>query len=103
FEYLCSSCLPDYSTLSRFRADLGEDMDSMLARVSLAAEELGILKRRCISADGTKVPASESQWKRIRKEADEAEGCEDGPAMMVSHGDIITGYNVQAAGEGDSD
>jgi transposase len=103
FEYLCSSCRPDYTTLSRFRADVGADMDSMLARVSLAAEELGILKRRCISADGTKVPASESQWKRVRKEADDAEACEDGPAMMVSHGDIITGYNVQAAVDVDSD
>jgi transposase len=102
YEFLASSNRPDYSTLSRFRACLGESLDEMMVRLCLAAEELGILKRRTMVVDGTKIAALKSQWRRVRKEADAAEDLEKEASTMVSHGRYLVGYNVQAASDPDS-
>jgi len=102
YEFLMVSCRPDHTTLSRFRKSLGENLDEMMVRLCLAAEELGILKRRTMAVDGTKIAALKSQWSRRRKEADGLEDLEAEASTMVSHGQYLVGYNVQAAADSDS-
>lgn len=102
FEFLCRSCRPDHTTLSRFRQALGESMDELLARVCQAAQSEGLLSRKTKAVDGTKMAARTSQWRRARKEADQAEALEQEATTMVSHGQYLVGYNVQAAADTDS-
>jgi transposase len=102
YEFLAGSCRIDHSTLSRFRNALGESLDEIMARLLLAARELGILERRTMAVDGTKIAAVKSQWARVRKEADAREDLESEAATLVSHGRYLVGYNVQAAADADS-
>lgn len=103
FEYLCRSCRPDYTTLSRFRLWLGEDLERYMLLVLEEAEKDGILSRKTIAVDGTKIPAHTSQWLRKKKgEADKAQATEDEAQTMLTHGQYLIGYNVQAAADAKS-
>ena len=102
YEFLAGSHRPDHTTLSRFRSSLGESLDEILVRLCLAAQEMGILKRKTLVVDGTKIAALRNQWSRARKEADAAEDIESEASTMVSHGRYLVGYNIQAAADADS-
>ena len=100
YEYLCRSCRPDHSTLSRFRHSLGDSLDALFARVALAAREENFISGRVAMVDETKIPAARSQWKKLLGQAD----IDDPPdgVSMVSHARFISGYNVQVAVDLDS-
>ncbi len=102
YEFLARSCKPDHTTLNRFRTSLGPKMDDLMARFCVSAQELGILHRRTMVVDGTKVAALKSQWSRARKKADQIEELEAEAVTMVSHGKYLVGYNVQVAADADS-
>jgi transposase len=102
FEFLARSCKPDHTTLSRFRTALGSKIDDLMVRFCFAAAELGVLQRKTMVIDGTKMTALRSQWSRARKKADEIEDLEAEAVTMVSHGQYLVGYNVQAAADADS-
>ena len=94
FRHLCKGCLPDHTTLSRFRRSLGERMDELMRDVAEAAMEAGWLKLRQVAADGTKLAAACTQW-RVRAEAMDNEP--EAQKLRTPHGDYIMGYNLQAA------
>ena len=102
YEFLAKGCLPDHTTLSRFRAGLGKKLDEMMVRFCTGAQELGILQRRTMVVDGTKTAALRSQWARSREKADAIEDIEAEAVTMVSHGQYLVGYNVQVAADADS-
>jgi len=102
YEFLARSCRPDHTTLARFRMGLGESLDELLARVCQKAEADGILKRRAMAVDGTKVAARTSQWKKHRERSEVEDAALEEAAQMVSHGKFLVGYNVQAAVDMDS-
>lgn len=103
FEYLCRSCRPDYSTLSRFRLWLGEDLEGYMLLILTEAEQRGVLSRKTMAVDGTKIPAHKSQWLRKKKEeADKAQALENEAQTMLTHGQYLVGYNVQAAADAES-
>lgn len=102
YEYLAGSCRFDHTTLSRFRCSWGEAMDEAMARLLLVSQQMGILQRRTMVVDGTKIAAVRSQWRKVRKEADAQEALESEAVTMVSHGKYLVGYNVQVAADLDS-
>ena len=100
YEYLCRSCRPDHTTLSRFRHSLGDNLDALFVRVALAAREENLISGRVAMVDGTKIPAARTQWKRLIIQAD-ADDPPDGTSMK-SHGKFFHGYNIQVAVDLDS-
>lgn len=102
YEFLAGSCRPDYSTLTRFRCGLGETLDSLMSRVCAKAEADGILKRKAMAVDGTKVAARMSQWRKAREESEQQDAALEEAVTMVSHGHYLVGYNVQVAADMDS-
>jgi len=102
YEYLCGSCRPDYSTLSRYRSSLGEKLETLMALVCAKAESDGLLKRRAMAVDGTKIAARVSQWKKAREESEHEDAALEEAATMVSHGHYLVGYNVQVSADMDS-
>lgn len=77
-------------------------MDETMTRLLFAAQELGLLQRKTMVVDGTKIAAVKSQWRKVRKEADAREALEEEASTMVSHGKYLVGYNVQLASDMDS-
>jgi transposase len=102
YEYLAGSCKPDYSTLSRFRCSLGENLEMLMAKVCAKAEADGFLKRRAMAVDGTKIAARVSQWKKAREESEVEDATLEEAVTMVSHGHYLVGYNVQVSADMDS-
>jgi transposase len=103
FEYLCRSCRPDHSTLSRYRQWLGPDLDKYMLRVLTEAEEQGVLGRQTMAVDGTKIPARKSQWlRKVKEESEKAQAIEEEAQTMLTHGKYLVGYNVQAAADAKS-
>ena len=100
YEYLCRSCRPDHTTLSRFRHSLGDNLDALFVRVALAAREENLISGRVAMVDGTKIPAARSQWKKLLGEVD-IEDPPDGETMKT-YGKFFYGYNVQVAVDMDS-
>jgi len=100
YEYLCRSCQPDHTTLSRFRHSLGDTLDALFVRIALAAREENLITGRVAMVDGTKIPAARSQWKKLLGQAD-IDDPPDGETMK-SYGRYFYGYNVQMAVDMDS-
>lgn len=98
YEYLCFGTRPDHTTLSRFRERLGVDMDCLLADLSETAAERGLLPRRALAIDGTKVPARRSQWSKALAHVDETEAAQ----LRGPRGQFLYGYNMQAAADVDT-
>jgi len=92
YAFLCSGTTPDHSTLSRFRDSLSDVLDALLARLALEAQRAGLLGSRPLALDGTKVPASSTQWRRALDRSRE----EDAAFLRRPNGDGLFGYNVQA-------
>jgi transposase/IS5 family transposase len=113
YWHLTKGCIPDHSTLSRFRKSLGGILDELMYTVCEEALEQGLLSAKTLAVDGTKIPASASQWRRLVKASDDedAQAEENAPerkvfapssepeakVMKTTHGEYIKGYNVQAA------
>ena len=103
FEYLCRSCRPDHTTLSRFRLMLGPQMDALMLRVLEEGESQKVLGRTTMAVDGTKIAARRSQWlRKARQDADRAQAFEEEAQTMLTHGQYLVGYNVQTAADADS-
>lgn len=99
YEYLSGGAEPDHVTICAFRRNLSGELDELFALVCEEAERRGILERRCMAVDGTKVAAVRSQWKRALKEAEAIDEFEDEARTMVSHGEYLIGYNLQVAAD----
>lgn len=99
YEYLSDGVEPDHVTICAFRRSLETELEELFVLACQEAERRGILERRCMAVDGTKVQAVRSQWKRALKEAEAVDDLEDEARTMVSHGEFLIGYNLQVAAD----
>jgi transposase len=103
FEFLCRSCRPDHTTLSRFRGSLGKELDALMLDVLTEADRRGVLSRKTMAMDGTKISARRTQWlRKVVSEADQEQTLEDEAQTMLNHGQYLVGYNVQTAADTES-
>jgi len=99
FVYLSDGLEPDHATLARFRQKLGSELEDLFCLVCQEAERRGILERRGMVVDGTKVAAARSQWRKALEEAEDADALEEEAQKMVSRGQYLVGYNLQMAAD----
>src|SRR5579862_9318437 len=99
FVYLSDGLEPDHATLARFRQRLGSELEELFCLVCQEAERRGILERRSMVVDGTKVAAVRSQWRKALEEAEAADALEEEAQTMLSRGQYLVGYNLQMAAD----
>jgi len=102
YEYLSDGVQPDHATLARLRRRAGCEIEDLFLLVCQEAERRGVLERRAMVVDGTKVAAVRNQWKRALKEAEEVDALEDEAQTMLSNGKYLVGYNLQVAADASS-
>jgi transposase len=61
FRVICGGCLPDHTTIARFRAGFGPAMAAFFAGVLGLCAELGMGKLGTVALDGMKIAASASK------------------------------------------
>jgi len=102
YEYLSDGLEPDHATLARFRRKTASELDDLFLIVCQEAERRGILERKAMVIDGTKVAAVRSQWQRAIQEAEEADLWEDEARTMIKGNQFLIGYNLQVAADANS-
>lgn len=102
YEYLSDGLEPDHATFARFRRRMGKELEDLFLLVCQEAEARGILERRAMVVDGTKVAAARSQWQRALKEAEETDLWEEEARTMFTRNHFLIGYNLQVAADGSS-
>jgi IS5 family transposase len=101
YWHLSGGCRPDHTTLSRYRKRLEPLLDELMLDLTQHARKVGLAFGHVLVVDGTKMPTSGSQWLRRKRECSEEEP-DPGPSdpeartMKTTHGEFITGYNLQA-------
>jgi len=110
YWFLSGGARPDHTTLSRFRKRLDRDggLDELMRQVIVAATQMDLLGTRAWVVDGTKIPTSASQWRRLLEKADAQEMEEepeapkhkeawdkDARTMKTTHGEYVNGFNLQ--------
>jgi len=100
FWFLTGSLKPDHMTLCRFRRRLAEHLPELFARVLDVAREEGLLGMKVVVVDGTKIAGNVSQWKKVLKQAEDADSDlldTDARPMFTKHHGTLKGYNAQVA------
>jgi len=99
YAFLSDGLEPDHATLARFRRRLGPELEGLFLLVCQEAEARGVLERKAMAVDGTKVAAARSQWRRALAEAESADALEDEAQKMLRSGQFLVGYNLQVAAD----
>lgn len=60
FRVIAANHIPDYSTISRFRADNDFELEQLFTQILEMCEEAGLVKLGVIAIDGTKIKAAAS-------------------------------------------
>jgi transposase len=112
FMYVGKGIKPDERTIRRFRRRLDSCSDMLFNSVLSACIKEGLVSKRLVAVDGTKIASAASQLKRwfteeevaeINKMGLEVPECSDPDArIMKDHSGYLTGYNCQAAVDCDS-
>jgi transposase len=99
YAFLSDGLEPDHATLARFRRRLAPELEGLFLLVCQEAERQGVLERRAMAVDGTKVAAVRSQWRRALAEAEAVDALEEEAHKMVRAGQFLVGYNLQLAAD----
>lgn len=112
FMYVGNGITPDERTVRRFRRRLDSCIESVFDSVVTICIEIGLVTKRLIAVDGTKMPSAASQLKRWFTEEEEAdikdmglevpETSDPDARVMKGPSGYVTGYNCQAAVDCDS-
>jgi transposase len=73
YKLVCQGHTPDHTTIWRFRQFLGEKLDELLANSVRLGKKAGLEGLGRASIDGTKLPGAASQWRKFRRESEEAD------------------------------
>lgn len=99
YAFLSDGLEPDHATLARFRRRLGPELEGLFLLVCQEAEAQGVLERKAMALDGTKVAAVRSQWRRALSDAEAVDALEDEAHKMLGAGKFLVGYNLQVAAD----
>jgi transposase len=112
FMYVGNGIKPDERTIRRFRRRLDTYADNLFKSVLSACIEEGLLTKRLVAVDGTKLASAASQLKRWFTEEEEEEinalglsvpeSSDPDSRILKSHSGYVRGYNCQAAVDCDS-
>ena len=112
FMYVGKGIQPDERTIRRFRRRLDSSVEALFDEVVIACAEAGLVKKRLIAVDGTKIASVASQHQRWFSESEESEVNAMGLLVpdttdpdcrnMKSQAGFVRGYNCQAAVDCDS-
>jgi transposase len=112
FMYVGQGIMPDERTIRRFRRRLDSAVDGLFDSVLYACMKAGLVNKRLVALDGTKIASAASQLARWFTEEEQAEIKEMGleapessdpeARVMKNHSGYLTGYNCQAAVDCDS-
>lgn len=73
FRIITANCAPDYSTISRFRAENELELEQLFTQILQMCAKAGLVKVGVIAIDGTKIKASASLGANRTKSSLEAE------------------------------
>ena len=99
YAFLSDGLEPDHATLARFRRRLAPELEGLFLLVCQEAERQGVLERKAMAVDGTKVAAVRTQWKKALAEAEATDALEDEAHKMLGAGRFLVGYNLQVAAD----
>jgi len=112
FMYVGNGITPDERTIRRFRNRLDSSVGGLFVSVLSACMKAGLVSKRLVALDGTKIASAASQLARWFTEEEQAEIKEMGleapessdpdARVMKNHTGYLTGYNCQAAVDCDS-